>query len=100
MQKNQGRLLYPDWVNASDFRDTSESFNTVALHLSDLDDALKAIRVEEIWRICSPDLKHLCLSMGIPIPFLPCHAMEEAKPFSKLMLTLPGGFDAEKMAIE
>ncbi len=26
--------------------------------------------------------------------------MEEAKLFSKLMLTLPGGFDAEKMAIE
>jgi hypothetical protein len=101
VQKNHGRLLYPYWVNASDFRDTPESFNTVALHSSDLDDALKAIRVdEEIRRKFSPDLKHLCVSMGIPVPFLPCHGMEEAKLFSKLMLTLPGGFDAEKMAIE
>ena len=101
VQKNHGRLLYPYWVNASDFRDTPESFNTVALHSSDLDDALKAINVdEEVRRRFSPDLKHLCLSMGIHVPFLPCHGMEEAKLFSKLMLTLPGGFDAEKMAIE
>jgi hypothetical protein len=101
VQKNHGRLLYPYWVNASDFRDTPESFNTVALHSSDLDDALKAIRVdEEIRRKFSPDLKHLCLSMGIPVPFLPCHGIEEAKLFSKLMLQLPGRFDAEKMSIE
>jgi hypothetical protein len=101
VQKNHGRLLYPHWVNASDFRDTPESFNTVALHSSNLDDALKAVRVdEEVRRKFSPDLKHLCSSMGIPVPFLPCHGMEEAKLFSKLMLTLPGGFDGEKMAVE
>jgi hypothetical protein len=35
--------------------------------LSNLDDALKAIRVdEEIRRNVLPDLKYLCLSMGIP----------------------------------
>ena len=82
VQKNHGRLLYPYWVNASDFRDTPESFNTVALHSSDLDDALKAINVdEEVRRRFSPDLKHLCLSMGIHVPFLPCHGMEEENYF-------------------
>jgi hypothetical protein len=43
---------------------------------------------------------HFCLLMGIPIPFLPYHGIEEAKLFLKLMLTLPGAFDAEKMAIK
>jgi hypothetical protein len=41
--------------------------------------------------------------MGIPARMflaMPWHGMEEAKLFSKLMLTLPGGFDTEKMAIE
>jgi hypothetical protein len=47
VQKNHDRLLYPYWVNASNFCDTPESFNTVALHLSNLDDALKAIRVRQ-----------------------------------------------------
>ena len=32
VEKNHGILLYPDWSNASDYKDTSESFGTVALH--------------------------------------------------------------------
>jgi hypothetical protein len=96
VQKYHGRLLYPYWVSASNFRDTPESFNTVALHL-----LLKPSELtKKFGENFLPDLKHLCLWMGITVPFLPCHGMEEAKLFSKLMPTLPGGFNAEKMSIK
>jgi hypothetical protein len=32
VEKKHGVLLYPDWSNASDYKETAESFGTVALH--------------------------------------------------------------------
>ena len=34
-------ILYPQWVNASDFNDTAENFNNVPLHSEELDTALR-----------------------------------------------------------
>ncbi len=36
VNKNHNITLYPYWSNASDFKDTNESFDTIALHSSDL----------------------------------------------------------------
>ena len=41
VHKKCGVTLYPHWSNASDFKDTDESFDTVALHSSDLHQALE-----------------------------------------------------------
>ena len=41
VQRNHGIALYPHWLNASDFKDTKESFDTVALHSSDLHQVLE-----------------------------------------------------------
>ncbi|EJK48190.1 hypothetical protein THAOC_33036 [Thalassiosira oceanica] len=38
---NHDLILYPQWVNASDFRNTAEHFNNVPLHSRELDTALR-----------------------------------------------------------
>jgi hypothetical protein len=39
--KNYGRLLYPDWSDASDYNQTNEIFTTVTVHVQKLSGALK-----------------------------------------------------------
>ena len=36
VRKNHSIILHPGWVNASDYKDTPESFNTVPLHSQEL----------------------------------------------------------------
>lgn len=63
-----------------DYRDTDESFVTVALHSQDLDTALKA-RAEEISNDIKDgytgNLQFVCSAMDVPIPFLPVHGEDE-----------------------
>jgi len=104
VERNHGQRLHPNLVCASDFRDTAESFNTVALHSRALHNAIieNSHRVSDsVRQQFTRELRHLCSSMGVPVPFLPVpHSMHEAKLFTTLILTMPGSFDAEAMAIE
>ena len=109
VMKNHDTLLYPDWSNASDFRDTDESFGAgaVALHNRPLHDAVdaaykrikkseemaikeattsdmsKSERKSAIAKIprmkLTSDQAHIAEAMGVPIPFLPFHGEKEYK---------------------
>ena len=103
IEKNHGRLLFPTWVNASDFLDTNESFVTVVIHSEELDSALK-IRASQISNEVkdsySGDLRFMCRQQGIPIPFLPVDGKAEYKLFSHLMLFELKRFDENEMAMK
>ena len=80
VMKNHGSVLYQHWSNASEYKETSESFDTIALQRSDLHEALlqhceNSIEKESI-RLTS-DQKHLCTKMGTKLPFLPFTSKEE-----------------------
>lgn len=85
VQKNHHITLYPHWSNASDFKDTDESFDTVALHSSDLHNALEnqCNRLDFKKIKLSREQKFLCQAQGVSLPFLPFTTPEEKKVFSK-----------------
>ncbi len=103
VEKNHGILLFPGWVNGSEYRDTHESFVTMALHSLELDTALKS-RAEqindEIKNVYTGNLLFICTAMDIPIPFLPVDGKDECKLFSGIMLEEMTHFDADKMALK
>ena len=39
--ENCGRVLYPNWSNVSEFKETCGSFDTAAIHNTELHEALK-----------------------------------------------------------
>ena len=121
VMRNHGALLYSDWTNASDYKDTDESFGTVALHSQELADAVEAAwkRIKEhedlidkenegkaeedrvqITKVkLTQDQKYLCTGMGTDLPFLPFFGGEhESKLFARKVLEAP--MDDEEMAIE
>jgi len=87
---NHGKRLYPEWVNASEYRDTDESFVVTAIHDNQLDQAImaKATTIDkEILDGYGGDLRFICNSISVPIPFLPVNGEKEFKLFSKMVLT-------------
>jgi hypothetical protein len=101
VEKNHGKRLYAYWVNSSDYKDTDESFDVVALHSSDLHAATMAIPVDpEVLRGLSRELKFIAECMGVPLPFLPVHGEDEGKLFVRLVLVMGEAFDADHMALE
>lgn len=88
-------MLYEHHVNTSDYRDTVESFNVVALH-----SAVKGIDIiVKVQKQYSSELRYLCFAYDVPVPFLPVTGKAEFKLFAKLMLEMSGPFDDEAMAI-
>lgn len=96
--RNHGKILYPGWVNTSDFLPTPEKFGTVALQSQELTDALNAIELAGNFKL-SPELEHLSKTSGTKLPFLPVHWPEEKKLFFRLALQQSGNFDADEMAV-
>jgi hypothetical protein len=84
--ENHGRVLYPGWDSASAYKQTEETFDTIALHHSALQDALKARRDELGDVKLTKDLQYMCDAMGVPLPFLPFAGEAEDRLFAKLML--------------
>jgi len=69
--ENHGCVLYPGWISASAYKPTDESFDTIALHHTQLHDALKARR-EELGDVAlTKDLQYLCDAMDVPLPLIP-----------------------------
>jgi hypothetical protein len=71
VERNHKKRLYSGWNNASsDYRDTDESFVTVALHSEELHLALE-LKVREIGdkvkKAFSSDQKFLCRAMGVGV---------------------------------
>ena len=84
--ENHGCQLYPHWTNASDYKSTDESFDTVALHDAELHEALEA-QFSTLGNIkLTRDQQYMCDAMGTKLPFLPFWGEEESKQFSKYVL--------------
>ena len=69
VEANHGKLLYPEWSNASDYVETAESFDTVALHSTELGAAVAAIKVD--WKAKDSNGKpkvHLTLTLALTLP--------------------------------
>ena len=85
VHKNHGITLYPHWCNASDFKDTNESFDTVALHSSDLHQALEN-RCDRInWKRIKLSLEQKAISraQGVRLSMLPFATIKEKSLFTK-----------------
>ena len=71
VKRNHDVLLYPDWSNASDYKETAESFGTVALHSRELHEALGEVEIaDDVTANFTSEMKYLCRAMGIKVPFL------------------------------
>ena len=83
--KNHGVTLYPHWSNASDFKDTDKSFDTVALHSSDLHQALEN-RCDRIsWKNIklTREQKAISRAQGVKLCTLPFATIEEKTMFTR-----------------
>jgi hypothetical protein len=70
VDKNHWALFYPYCSNASDLRETPESFDTIALHSEELDGALLQVKItSDVNKKLSSELRHLVRSMGVAIHF-------------------------------
>ena len=98
IEKNHGLVFLPGHNCARDYRDTAESFQTVAIHSKELHDAVVAIKVNSNVRF-SWDIQFLCKALGVPIPFLLVSGKKEYRLFTHLLHQM-GGFDDEKLAIK
>jgi hypothetical protein len=87
-------------VNYNDWKDTDESFDVVALHSSELHDAVLAIKIDpKVLPKLSREVKLIDECMGVPLPFLPVHGEDEAKLFVCLVFVRDGAFDADRIEL-
>eukprot|EP00956_Cyclotella_meneghiniana_P034536 scaffold105890_cov72-Cyclotella_meneghiniana.AAC.1 len=87
--ENRGRVLYPNWSNASEFKETSESFDTVAIHNTSLHEALMhewENRIDKTAVKLTSDQRNMCKSMDLPLPVLPFSTKEENIAFAECAL--------------
>ena len=80
--------LYTGWSNASDYMDSDESFGCVAVHSPALQKAIdnRWNEMKQTSVKLSDDEKHICESMGVPLPPLPFKRKEENIQFAKCAL--------------
>ena len=97
--QNHGVLMFPDWSNTSEFKDTAERFGTIPIHTKDLGDALKAHMKDKLPFKLSCDMKYIAKMTNVPVPFLSVNHPEEKKLFTTLMASSKK-FDSEQMALD
>jgi hypothetical protein len=86
---NRRRILFPNWSNASEYKETDESFDIVAIHSAELHEALEhewENRIDKSAVKLTSDLKYLSKKMGAPLPFLPFSTKEENMLFADCAL--------------
>ena len=117
--KNHNMVLYPNWVNTSDFKDTPESFDTVPLHSQQLDRAVRNKCDKLLTSMQSKfdqafdrsrqtnkkrktakfkltaDQQYLCTAFGTNLPFLPFTTTEEMRLFNNFAANLQTKNDHE-----
>jgi hypothetical protein len=103
VERNHGVVLHPGWKNICDFRDTEESFVTVALHSEELHIALEnhagTLDRSKLLGELPSDLQFLARAMGVPLPFLPVRGKSECMLFTKIMLNHMDTFDEFAMSL-
>jgi hypothetical protein len=72
IEKNHGLVFLPGHNCASDYKDTAETFQTVAIHTKELHDALEKVQISaEVKAKFTRDIKFLCRARVVQVPFLP-----------------------------
>jgi hypothetical protein len=102
VEKNHGILLFPSWINASDYCDSAKSFVTIAMHSEELDTALKKYCThisDAVKSSYKGGLLFLCHQSGTPMPFLHVHGPDEYKLFTCFLLHALESFDENKMTL-
>ena len=87
--QNRGCRLFPNWSNASDYKTTHESFDTVALHSAELHEALKSRWEDGVNQSSvklTNDQEFIAKAMGTDLPFLPFVTDEERKQYARCVL--------------
>ncbi len=98
-------MCYQEWSNASNYKETAESFDSVAIQNASLHRALMEQWEDSINKNIvrlTPDQKHLCAAMGPPLPFLPFATVDENKQFAECVLSndFPPMLNEEMASIE
>lgn len=99
VEQNHSILVYPNWSNASDMRQTKESLGTVPLHNKTLEEEMASITLSDDVKF-NGTLQYLKDAMNVKCPFLPVLKDEEKQLFSRLMLEHGEKIDENKMARE
>ena len=89
VEHNHSVLLYPDWTNSSDYKDTNKTLGTIALHSEELQNAIEQIEITKVQ--LTSDMNFLCNSMGTKLPFLPITNEDEMKLFNKIVPMIISG---------
>ena len=82
---NHEVILYLHLSSASNFRDTDERFDTVALHSLDLHRAVESRCTRINWKKVrlTREQKSICNAQGIKLPLLPFATLEEKSLFTR-----------------
>jgi hypothetical protein len=93
VKENHGIQLYPQWTNASDYIDTDESFDTIALQSASLHSKLEQ-KSKELGPVkLTREQQYICQAMGTSLPFLPFVTDQESKAYAKFVLDRKEGED-------
>ncbi|KAL3791184.1 LOW QUALITY PROTEIN: hypothetical protein ACHAWO_013615 [Cyclotella atomus] len=96
VRENHGIQLYPHWSNASDYIDTDESFDTIALQSAGFKIEEKS---KEIGRVkLTSEQQYISDAMGTPLPLLPVVHEQESKAYASFVLNRKEGDDFETAA--
>ena len=84
VEQKHNILLYPNWVNSSDFATTNETFGFVGLASNELKGRINSLNLPDDLKL-PPDIDFLSKSTGLKIAPVPWHTIEELKLFPKLL---------------
>jgi hypothetical protein len=100
VRENHGIQLYPYWTNASDYKPTNETFDTIALHHKTLHQKLVERCMELGETQLTREQQYMCKAMGTPLPILPFVTKEESLAYAQYVLELNGPIDYDQAAVD
>ena len=98
VKENHGIQMFPHWTNASDYKSTNETFDTIALHHKTLHEKLEQ-KCQDIGPITlTREQEYMSKAMGTGLPFLPFASKEESIAYAKYVLDSDESRDYDKAA--
>ncbi|GFH55445.1 hypothetical protein CTEN210_11921 [Chaetoceros tenuissimus] len=92
------QLLYPQWVLASDFESTDESFGFVTLASEELQIAINSLEIHNIE--FTPDVKYIAECCKLKVPPLPWNTVAEKKLFPGLLRKAQRGANVNETIVD
>ncbi len=93
VRENHHTQMFPYWSNASEFKSTNETFDTIALHHESLHNKLED-KCKELGHVSlTREQKYLAKAMGTSLPFLPFVDKDEQKAYATFVLEGKGEID-------